>query len=718
MKHPVVLAVAALLAAAPASAQTAGDWRGLAGGPRADRYAPFTQITRDNVKTLIPVWQHVLPQRGAWQLTPLVVDGVLYAQDLDGNAFALDAETGRRLWRFSTGVKARMRAPAWWPGDGTHGPRLIVAVGDRIYALDAATGKPAAGFGGARGYIDIREGFAGPKVPYRLSSPPAVYKNLLIAGPATQEFGSKGPPGDPRAYDAVTGKLVWRFHIVPRPGEANAGSWGPDGWQGRSGPSTWGLMSVDDETGLVFIPVAQPADNYVGIDRPGDNLYSDSVLALDAATGTYRWHFQMVHHDLWDYDVSAPPALVDLTVKGSKVPALVEVTKQGLMFILDRRTGKPVFGVEERAVPQSTVPGEHASPTQPFPIKPPPLAKLGVFRSDITTITAQAHRYCTDSWNRMGFVDTPLFTPPALTHPNLFTPSNIGGLGGVWGGASIDPKSGSIFVTVTNQVGFNRLVPDDGKKQGPSSSGIATVQGFSKWLDPNGLPCIQPPWGEMVAVNGNTGDVLWRTTLGAAEVYGAAGAHTGLITMGGPLATAGGLVFVGATSMGYGQGRQDEPVLRALDARTGLEIWRARLPAGVDASPMSFVGKSGRQYVVVAASGRPDTDIALIAFALPRPGETAVDIHPAPVAKPAAGVAAAPVSTTVARVQDLPPGEGRDDVARICTACHALGTATGTARTPQGWSATVEEMRGRGAAMDDATAARIKAYMAAHFGLP
>ena len=695
-----------------------GDWPGLAGGPAAQRFSPATQITRANVKDLIPVWQYVLPQHGAWQITPLVMNGVLYGQDMEGNAFALDAETGRPLWRFATGVRAKMRAPAWWPGDGTHAARLIVAAGDRIYALDPATGKPVAGFGGARGYIDIREGFAGPKVPYRLSSPPAIYKNLLITGPATQEFGSKGPPGDPRAYDAITGKLVWRFHIVPRPGEANEGSWGPDGWQDRSGPGTWGLMTVDPETGMVFIPVAQPADNYVGIDRPGDNLYADSVLALDALTGQYRWHYQLVHHDLWDYDVSAPPALIDLTVKGARIPALVEVTKQGLMFILDRRSGKPVFGAEERPVPQSTIPGEHTSPTQPFPIKPPPLAKQGVSRADITTITPQANRYCTDSWNRMGFVDTPVFTPPALTHPNLFVPSNIGGLGGVWGGVSIDPRSNSIFVNVTNQVGYNRLVPDDGKQNGPSASGIATQQAFTKWLDPNGLPCIQPPWGEMVAVNGNTGDVLWRTALGAAEVYGAAGAHTGMINLGGSLATAGGLVFVGATSMGYSQGQQDDPVLRALDSRTGLEVWRARLPAGVDASPMSFTGKSGRQYVVTAASGRPDGGIALIAFALPRPGEKGVDIHPAPLHRLAPGATANVPPTVVARPEDVPPGDGGDDVARVCTVCHSIGTTTGAPRGAKAWSATVDEMRVRGAAMDDATAARIKAYMAAHFGQP
>lgn len=707
--------LALLLASLATAARADTEWRGWGNGPRMDRYSSAAQIDTATVKDLKPVWQMVLPQRGAWEVTPIVIGGVMYLLDLQGAAYALDAETGKQLWRFDSGVRAKNRGVSYWPGDATHRPRIFLPVNDRIYALDAATGTLITGFGGAGNYIDIRDGFAAKGPPYRLSSPPTIYGNLLITGPATAEFGSKGPPGDPRAYDAITGKLKWRFHIVPRPGEPNAGSWGADGWKDRQGPGTWGLYSLDEQSGLVFIPVAQPGDNYVGIDRPGDNLYADSVVALEAATGKYRWHFQFVHHDLWDYDVAAAPALVDLTVKGKHVPALVEVTKQGLMFILDRRTGKPVFGVEERPMPRSTIPGEHASPTQPFPKKPLPLAKLGVSRADITTITPEANRACTDFWNRMGFRDTPLFTPPVLNAPNLFTPSNIGGLGGVWGGVSIDPRSGHIFTNVTNQVGYNILSQDDGKGRGPSTSGIVTEQAFTKYLDPNGMPCIQPPWGEMVAVDGNTGDLLWRRTLGAAEIYGELGAHTGLISLGGSMATAGGLVFIGATSQGYSQGLHDEPVLRALDARTGIELWRWRLSAGLDSAPMTFVGKSGRQYVMAVSSGRPDTDIALTAFALPRPGEAVVDVHPVPFPK-AAIAAPPPLRKAVTRAEELPIGEGRDDLVKVCTVCHSLGTVTGAGRDRGGWSAVVEEMRGRGAHADDVTAARIVDYLSANFG--
>ena len=269
MKRLVALA---LLAGLMTTARADTEWQGWGNSLRFDRYSPATQINTATVKDLKPIWQMVLPQRGAWEVTPIVVGGVMYLLDLQGTAYALDPETGHEIWRFASGVKAKNRGVSYWAGDAAHKPRIYLPVSDRIYALDAATGAQIAGFGGAQGYIDIREGFADRRAPYRLSSPPTIYKGLLITGPATAEFGSKGPPGDPRAYDVISGKLKWRFHIVPRPGEPNAGSWGKDGWKDRQGPGTWGLFSLDEKTGLVFIPVAQPGDNYTGIDRPGDNL--------------------------------------------------------------------------------------------------------------------------------------------------------------------------------------------------------------------------------------------------------------------------------------------------------------------------------------------------------------------------------------------------------------------------------------------------------------
>ena len=611
------------------------DWIGWGNGPSYRRFAPAGQINTGNVNQLKPVWKFTIAQKGYWEITPIVVDGVMYVEDMEGNAIALDPENGRELWRFASGQRGRMRALSFWPGDGGHGPRLIMGVNDRIYALDPATHQPVPGFGGARGYIDIREGFAARQVRYAVTSPPAIYKNLIITGPATQEFGAHGPPGDPRAYDAVTGKLVWRFHIVPRPGERNAGTWGKDGWMNRSGPSAWGGMSVDAETGLVFIPTGNPADSFVGVDRPGDNLYANSVLALDAMTGAYRWHFQLVHHDLSDYDTSAAPTLLDLTVGGRKIPALVQVSKDGLMFILDRRNGKPVFGVEERPVPQSTIPGEKTSSTQPFPNKPAPLAKLGMTRADISNVTPEAHAFCTTLWDRLGLIDTAPFQPPRLGGPSLAVPGNVGGLGGVWGGISADPRSGTVFVNTNNLPAYGYVVP--AAKDDPNSGGGYKMdRAYTKLLDAAGLPCIAPPWGEMIAVDAKSGDIAWRRPLGSAEIYGAAGEGTGLINMGGSLATGGDLVFIGATSLAWYGAKTHQPVLRAFDSRNGAELWSVRLSSPVEGNPMSFVGRNGRQYVVAPESGSVSSngEVALVAFALPRAGDPVVDLKPAPQPPP------------------------------------------------------------------------------------
>jgi glucose dehydrogenase len=707
MKIACIFLCAGLAAATAAPKADVASWSSWGNSFRFDRYSPADQINVDNVADLRPVWKYTLKQSGGWEVTPIVVGGVLYAQDLEGTAFALDPETGRELWRFATNAGGRMRAVAWWPGDADHAPRVIVSGKDRIYALLAATGRPAEGFGGTQGYINIRDGFADMTSNYAITSPPTVFKNLLITGPGTQEFGAKGPPGDPRAYDAVTGKLVWRFHTVPRPGERHADDWGANGWRERAGPSSWGMYSLDTETGTVFIPVGNPADSYIGVDRPGDNLYSDSIVALDAATGKYRWHYQMVHHDLFDYDDAAPPALIDLTVKGNRVPALVEVTKQGLMFILDRRTGKPVFGVEERAVPASPIAGEHASPTQPFPRKPLPLVKMGMTRADLSTVTPQSRAFCAKLWDRAGLRDTRAFEPPRLDGPNLAVPGNIGGAGGIWGGVSIDVRTNYIFVNTNNLPSYNTIVPDDGTSP-RFAGGYQVDRAYIKLTDQNGMPCIQPPWGEMIAINGNTGDIAWRRPLGNAEIYGEAGAQTGLINRGSSLATAGGLVFMGGTP--------DQPLLHAYESRTGREVWTVRLASPMSSAPMSFVGKSGRQYIVAGISGRADAQISMIAFALPCPGDPHVDLNPAPIAKTRIATEPSPQMQGAMRTEDLPPGTGREDLMKVCTACHAIGTVTAQRRTLEGWQAVVEEMRGRGARMDDATRARVLAYLNAHLG--
>jgi quinoprotein glucose dehydrogenase len=454
MRNLAILAAlvgSSLIGAVTRAQPDASQWPGWGNGPSFERFSPADQINASTVAQLRPAWKYVLPQKGTWEITPIVVNGTMFIQDMQGTAIALDPETGREQWRFASGVPGKMRAVSYWPGNTLHAPRLIMAVSDRIYALEAATGKPVKGFGGSDGYIDIRGGFANRGQSYKVSAPPTIYRNLLILGASTQEFGAKGPSGDPRAYDVISGKLVWRFHTIPRPGERNAGSWG-EGWKDRAGPSAWGMISVDEKQGLIFVPIGNPDDSFIGVDRPGDDLYANSVIALQAATGEYRWHRQLVHHDLFDYDVAAPPALVDLMVKGQQVEALVEVTKQGLMFILDRRTGEPIFGIEERPVPSSTIPGELTSPTQPFPKKPVPLAKMGMKRSDISTITPEAYRYCNELWSRLGLQDVVPFTPPRLNGPNLFLPANVGGLGGV--------RRTRPILCLLRDIGWSRRIPN------------------------------------------------------------------------------------------------------------------------------------------------------------------------------------------------------------------------------------------------------------------
>lgn len=715
------LALCAMLtisAASPPDDQ--GSWPVWGNTLAQSRYSTADQINTSNVTQLKPAWVYKAPSEGIWETTPILVNGTLYLTDPDGAAVAMEPESGRVLWRFEPGVAGKMRGLSWWPGDAQHGPRIIHTLADRIYALEPATGRPITGFGGPAGYIDLSEGVAEkfPSARLIVTSPATIVGNLLVVAGSTSafQFNSKGPSPDPRAYDVITGRKQWQFNIVPRPGQANAGTWGEDGWRDRAGPSAWGIISADPALGLIYVPIGNASAVYVGIDRPGDNLYASSIVALDARTGKYRWHFQTTHHDIFDYDVAAPPALVDLNVKGRKVPALVQVTKVGLMFILDRRTGKPIFGVEERPVPRSEVPGEKSSPTQPFPLKPLPLAKLGMKFSDITSITPEVHRYCVDKWNREGFRDTEVFTPHRLNGPSLFMPGNAGGAGGIWGGVSIDPSTGYIYVNTNNSVVYSRLVSDG--KGGYKSEGE-----YTPFATPQGWSCVQPPWGEMIAVSGNTGDIAWRRLLGSAELYGDVGNYTGAVSIGGSMATGGNLVFIGGTMR--------DRRFRAYDARSGTELWTVRMESFGSGTPMTFVGHNGRQYVLVATGERGHRGV-LIAFALPKDGDPDIDLGakmPDPL-RPEDIPAIQPLRTTAMDVKssivnpllgtdnitDLPIGPGREDLGSMCTNCHGLGTITAMNRSAPEWRSTIQDMRYRGAQGDDATSARVLSYLTRYFG--
>lgn len=389
--------IAAVLPALAQPVPRKEDWPAYGRDPGGSRYSPLDQINTRNVGLLERAWVYHTGERGrAFEVTPIVVDGVLYFATQNQKIVALDPETGKEIWKFDPKSNAReIRGVTYWPGEGQTPPRILFGTSDgRLMALDAKTGVAATGFGD-NGVVNLKAGVTEkfPAAAYGITSPPAIYRNALIVGPSTQEGPSLGPSGDPRAYDVRTGKLLWRFHTVPQPGEPGNDTWGAEGWKDRAGPSQWGPATIDTERGMVFLPVGNPADSFYGADRKGTNLYANCVVALDALTGKLLWYYQVVHHDIWDYDLAAPPALVEVKRGGKIVPAVAETTKMGLLFILDRLTGQPVFGAVERPVPPSDVPGEEPWPTQPFPLKPPPLARMSMTKDDITTRTPEAQRF-------------------------------------------------------------------------------------------------------------------------------------------------------------------------------------------------------------------------------------------------------------------------------------------------------------------------------------
>jgi len=602
----------------------AAEWPYYGGDAGGMRYSPLDEINRSNVSKLRVAWTYHTgevsdgtryPVRSAFETTPIVVDGVLYLTTPFNRLVALDAETGRELWSFDPRIDLNApypmltnRGAAFWSDDRDR--RLFYGTLDgRLFAIDAATGRPVESFGRA-GFVDLREGVADkfPKAGYGMTSPPAVYRNLVICGSFVPDGSPRGPSGDVRAFDARTGRPVWRFHVVPRPGQFGHDTWEADSWRERAGANMWSIASVDTDRGIVYVPLTSPAYDYYGGDRKGANLFGDSLVALDAATGRRLWHFQTVHHNIWDYDLPAQPNLVTLLREGRPVPAVVQVTKTGFAFVFDRLSGKPLFEIEERPVPPSEVPGEQAHPTQPFPVKPPPFARQSFRREELTDVTEQSRAFCSKLLE--GAQIGSLYTPIGLK-PTILFPGTNGGAN--WGGASFDPQTYTLYVNSMDVGMVYRLVErPEGSELPYRARGAATPN--SRFWDPNLYPCQKPPWGHLTAIDLNTGEFRWRVVLGVIDELIERGLPpTGTSNLGGSIVTAGGLVFIGATN---------DSRFRAFDKDTGRELWVTRLPASAHATPATYRGKrSGKQFVVIAAGGGNKYNQvysdALVAFALP-----------------------------------------------------------------------------------------------------
>ncbi len=590
------------------------DWPMYRGDLGGTGYSPLTQITTGNVADLTQGWSYSLrsdPSATAGagqgggrepnsQVTPIVVGDVMYLPAVD-RVVALDPTTGAEIWRHLVvdGAPSR-RGVAYWPGENGTPPRVIFTAGRRLVALDAATGTPAAGFGQS-GEIDM-------VIPY--NSVPLVYENIVVVGANTPR-GAPGGIGNPRAFDARTGAKLWEFSSVPQPGSIGHDTWEGDSWEGRLGANAWPFyFTMDEQRGHLYVPLASPIPFAYGGDRGGDNLFANSLVAVDVRTGEYVWHFQTIHHDLWDHDPPAAPVLFDVSRDGGTVPALGVTTKSGYLYILDRDTGEPVFGVEERPVAQSEVPGEQTSPTQPIPVNPPALARVSYEPADLVSAedTSPEHAAaCADLVESLGEIyNAGAFTPwvyradGASGRTTLLFPGLVGGHN--WGGGAFDPNSGYVFVFSQDigSLGWIEDAPEGSplpyQRRGPRPSNFDVRIGDAR------LPCQKPPWGRLTAVDASTGDVVWQQPIGITEQLPANRQNTGRPGRAAAIVTGGGVLFVAST---------DDNRLRALDVTTGRELWVSRLDRRGNANPMTYLGADGRQYVVVVA-----TD-AVVAYQLP-----------------------------------------------------------------------------------------------------
>ena len=620
----------------------AADWptynRDLAG----TRYSPLDQINTRNVSSLREVWSYQFhpedgfiegpsPNELFQQVTPIVVDGVMYLP-AGNRVVALRPETGEEIWRHElTEGLASFRGVTYWPGTEAHPPRIFFTSLWTLVALNADTGERDLTFGN-QGAVELRIPYAGV---------PAVYNDTLLLGSNAYGPGGKhiaphlnqprggGEPANPfpRAIDAETGDLLWEFHTIPQETDFGNDTWAGNSWRNRIGNNVWAFtLTIDEARGLVYMPVSGPGANFYGGDRPGNNLFGNTTVAIDIRTGELEWHFQNIHHELWDYNLPPAPGLFTIEKDGQQIPALAQVGKSGFMFILNRETGEPVHGVEERPVPAGDVPGEWYSPTQPIPLKPPPVARVSIGRDDIVTGADTDPRHaaaCVELWDDVGYYNDGPYTPLRLqaegTEPSLVFPGISGGVN--WGGTAYDPELGYIFVNskdlpLIGWMSENAEYGPDTEDQVPYVRASAPPF-VAPLVDDDGtrlgtLPCFKPPWARLVAVNAGTGEIAWEVPLGINALLPEGKQRVGSPGQGGPIVTAGGLMFIGATN---------DRLFRAFDSRTGEELWSAAFDYNVQAVPMTYEGSDGAQYLAVnvsaPATAEPRGNERLVVFRLP-----------------------------------------------------------------------------------------------------
>ncbi len=667
------------------------DWPAYGGAPENNHYSVLAQINRENVKRLSVAWTFDTQEQGGLQTSPIIIEGVLYGITPTQEVFALDASTGKPLWKFDSGTRGTQpdRGLAYW-SDGQD-KRILVGVMNFVYALDAATGKPIPSFGN-QGRIDLRENLgrepASAQSVY-LTSPGVVYKDLVIFGGRNPET-LPAPPGDIRAYEVRTGKLRWSFHTIPHPGEFGYETWPKDAWKTSGAANNWAGMTLDPRRGILYVPTGSAAFDFYGADRVGDDLFANCLLALNAETGERIWHFQGVRHDIWDRDFPSPPALLTVKRDGKEIDAVAQTSKQGFVYLFDRTNGKPLFPIESRKYPASDVPGEVTASEQLLPTRPAPFARQLLTADLLTNRTPEMHRWALEKFKK--FRSGGQFLPFTVGKDTVVFPGFDGGA--EWGGPAVDAATGIIYINSNDAAWTGSLAPNTGENSPraiymsqcsvchgekmtgsppamPSlvavgerltpmqigmtiKNGKGRMQGFpnlsedhlfalieylmsgeskeltssaplpaamkfrftgyQKFLDPEGYPAVAPPWGTLNAINLNTGEYVWKIPLGEYPDLAAKGLkNTGTENYGGPIVTAGGLLFIGATSY--------DKKFRAFDKSTGELLWEATLPFSGTATPATYE-VDGRQFVVIAAGGGRDPRFpsggVYVAFALPQ----------------------------------------------------------------------------------------------------